>query len=154
MGIDLHHVEWAVVLQSPGKGDRDGMVAAETDGKNVFGYQPADKCFDVVKTLLEIRMDLIHVAHIYNLDDVRMQIDFVALRIIGTLVPQGIEAGGIPDAAGPQFGAGAPLRAHVVGHPKDGHIRLQRIEIQVDWILRKGTDAYIGKVENFAFVFR
>jgi hypothetical protein len=92
------------------------------------------------------------IADINDADLVGRQIDRVVLVVVGAAMSEGEQGRGLADAARAEAGAGAILRAHIVGHAKHGDVRLQRLPVQARWPLAEHAVADERQIQAAALI--
>ena len=99
------------------------------------GMAPRSRILRTAASVLRVAgggvgMDDVGVAHVDDPDLVHGQVDRVVLVVVGAAMAEGEQGRGLADAARAEAGAGAVLRAHVVGHAEHGDVGVERVPVE------------------------
>ena len=150
MRVDLHDVDRRLVAEGADAGDVDRVVAAERHRERPALQDLAHRSFRVAVARGGVGVDDVGVADIDDPHRVGGQIDGVVLVVVGPAMAEREQRGGLADGARAEAGAGAELRAHVVGHAEHRHIGLERIPVEAGRPLAEGAVADEGQIEAAA----
>ena len=130
MRVDLDEVDRRLVAERPHAGDVDRVIAAQGQRHGAPLEDLADRRLRVGVAGDGVGMDDVGVAHVDDPDLVHRQVDRVVLVVVGPAMAEGEQRRGLADAARAEAGAGAVLRAHVVGHAEHGDVGIERAPVE------------------------
>ena len=126
MGVDLHDVDRRLAVEGADAGDVDRMIAAEHDRQRAALEDLAHRQLDVGDGSSAVSVWTISASPISTMRTGRRQIDDVVLMVIGAAMAEREQCRGLADRARAEAGAGAVLRAHVVGNAEHRHVGVDR----------------------------
>jgi len=145
MGVNLHHMYGSMFAEGIDAGNVDGVIAAKHDGQRTCRENFSHAQFDVGVTLHCVGVDDVGIADIHHANC--LQVSDVILMVIGAGVAEGEKRGGFADGAGPEAGAGTPLRAKIVRSAHDRDVGCDIVPVQRDRRFTEGADPYKRQIK-------